>query len=185
MMRRIERTKAYGVTLLATLSLLSVQCDVGKGTRSADRLPDQVICRFRVEETRGGRPLFLLVAEKATVYDDGLRIEVSAPQVTFLDEGRRPYSLMTADSGTIFRNTEELVVRGSVHIETSESTRLITDSLTWSNRLRRLHTDAVVVLQTRHGRIEGQGLVSDPSLERVEIKSEVIGHTNYEFESRQ
>lgn len=178
----VRSIPACWLVVATMVALLSVSCEDRSSIGSADRLPDQVINRFQLEETRDGSPVFLLAAERAVVYEDGVRVEVFAPRVTFFDEERRPYSVLTADSGTIFRNAEELVARGRVRIVTAESTRLVTDSLVWSNRSRRVHTDAAVVIETRHGRIEGQGLVSDASLERVEIKSEVSGETDYESE---
>jgi LPS export ABC transporter protein LptC len=166
--------------LFLALVLVFAACPRRAGTEPQETLPDQVISDFRLVETNAGNPVFELVAERATVYEQMGRVDVLAPRVTFFDENRSPYSTITADSGTIFRKVEDLIARGHVRVETSEGTRLLTDSLVWSNRQRRVQTDAAVVFETPSGRIEGQGLVSDAGLEKVEVRSEVRGTADYD-----
>ena len=73
------------------------------------------------------------------------------------------------------------LARGNVLVETVDSTKLQTDSLTWNNREQLVRTDAHVQIQTPKGKVEGIGLVSDAGLEKIEILSEVTGQSEYRF----
>jgi hypothetical protein len=60
---------------------------------------------------------------------------------------------------------------------------LATDSLSWSNLHRLVRTDADLVIETPKGRIEGEGLVSDAGLNKIDILSPVHGTSDYDFEA--
>jgi LPS export ABC transporter protein LptC len=161
--------------------LLGAGCPEKGGAASEESLPDQVVEDFVLDQTSGGSRVFRLVASRATAFDAEGRVDVLSPRVAFYDEDGTEYSTMVADSGTIFSKTEDLVARGRVQIETRERTRLLTDSLVWSNRERVLRTDAAVFIDSPDGHIAGQGLVSDAGLSKIEIKSEVSGTADYQI----
>lgn len=146
-------------------------------------LPNQVIEVFVLHESHTGARLYTLEAETAYVYDPEQLVDVVHPHVTFYDEDGTVHSVLVADRGTIHSRTEDLVARGSVAVRTEDSTVLRTDSLVWSNGPRIVHTDAPVRISSRDGEMNGVGLVSDAGLNRIQIKSEVRGSSNYGFEA--
>jgi len=113
-----------------------------------ERLPSQVIEDFRLQETVDGRIFYDLNAEKAYVYEDSNRIEVTRPNVRFYDPECRITSILTADSGSVNSKTSDLVARGNVLVKTRDSTILVTDSLVWKNKERMIVTDAPVSMHS-------------------------------------
>jgi LPS export ABC transporter protein LptC len=122
-----------------------------------------------------------LFAEKAYVYDDPQKITVSKPFIIFYDENGLISSTLNAQRGRVNNQTSDLFAQDSVLVQTSDSTILQTDSLVWNNQSQIIQTDAWVKIQTKQGLIEGQGLISDAALKKIEIKSSVTGKSTYEF----
>ncbi len=145
-------------------------------------LPNQIISDFQLNESVSGRRLYSLVARRAVVWENESRIDVETLAVIFYDDSDRPYSLLTADNGTVWMKTEDLVSRGNVRVETGDSTVLTTDSLAWSNSRRVIHTGAKVTIESPRGVLAGAGLVADAQLSKIEIMSEVRGSSSYEFQ---
>ncbi len=171
------------VAVLALLALAFFGCSEGGTELAAERLPDQVIEDFTLNETASGERLFTLDAGRAEVHEDSQVVQVTGVRVTFYDYGGGVFSVLTAQSGTIHRLTEDLVARGGVVVRTADSTVLETDSLVWSNGSRKVHTDAPVRIATPRGEVSGVGLESDAGLERIEMKSEVRGTSQHRFEA--
>lgn len=152
------------------------QAEVGSGV-----LPSQIVEGFVLNESSSGARLYTLEAETAYVYDEEMRVDVFLPRVTFYDQDGAVHATLDADRGAIFSETDDLVARGNVLVETVDSTRLRTDSLTWNNREQLVRTEAHVEIETQKGKVEGIGLVSDAGLEKIEILSEVTGQSEYRF----
>lgn len=146
-------------------------------------LPNQIVEALTLNESSSGKRLYTLEAQKAYVYDPVQRIDVTGVRVLFYDEVGRVSSTLVADEGSIYSRNEDLVARGHVVVRTSDSTRLETDSLAWSNQRRLVRTDADLVIETPKGRIEGRGLVSDAGLNKIDILSPVHGTSDYDFET--
>jgi LPS export ABC transporter protein LptC len=146
-------------------------------------LPNQVVEGLTLNESSSGKRLYTLEAQEAYVYDPAQRIDVTGVRVLFYDEAGGVSSTLVADEGSIYSRNEDLVARGHVIVQTSDSTKLETDSLAWSNQRRLVRTDADLVIQTPKGRIVGKGLVSDAGLNKIDILSPVHGTSDYDFET--
>ncbi len=156
-------------------------CQHRPGAELSAILPDQVVRDFRLDESVSGRRLYSLNADSAVFWEEKGIIEVTGPEVVFYDEQGASYSVLVAQSGTVWTKTEDLTARWGVVVKTKDSTILSTDSLSWSNSRRLIYTDAEVVILTPRGRLLGKGLVSDAQLNKIEILSEVQGQGDYEF----
>jgi LPS export ABC transporter protein LptC len=165
----------------AGLALLLAGCREKVATGPEQILPNQIVEGIVLHETDSGRRLYTLEAERALVYDAAHRVEVVRPHVTFYDEAGAVFSYLDAMEGVILSRTEDLVARRNVVVRTADSTVLRTDSLVWSNARRIVLTDASVDISTPEGEVHGQGLVSDAGLNRIEIRSEVHGRSDYDF----
>jgi LPS export ABC transporter protein LptC len=173
--------KGGAAVLLLGALLLSAGCNEKPMAKDDRVLPNQITDSLTVHESRSGGRLYTLEAESAYVFDADQRAEVVRPRVTFYDEAGAVNSRLSADAGTIYSQSEDLVARGNVVVVTAESTHLLTDSLSWSNGRQVVSTDAPVEIATPKGVIRGQGLLSDAGLSRVQILSEVRGTSSYNF----
>jgi LPS export ABC transporter protein LptC len=150
----------------------------------SEPVPNQIIDEFRLTETINGRVFYDLNAERAYVFEDSQRIEVTRPQVRFYDEQHNLTSVLTAEAGSVNSKTSDLVARTRVRVANQDSTVLETDSLVWRNRDQLVITDAEVNMRSPSGDVRGIGLVSDAGLKRIEIRQTVSATTNYEFQQR-
>ena len=170
--------------LVLALFMVAAGCrhsDVAKAPLGP--IADQIIDGFRLTETDGGKTLYDLNADKAWVYGDSNRIEVSAPSIRFFDPAGNVTSTLTADAGTVYNKTSDLVARNHVHVATRDSTTLDTDSLAWLNAQQLIETDAPVSMRNAQGVINGIGLVSDAGLRRIEVKKTIQATTNMQFQN--
>jgi LPS export ABC transporter protein LptC len=139
--------------------------------------PNQIIEGFRLTETVDGRVFYDLTADRAFIYEEAKRIDVTRPCVRFYDEDRGITSTLTSETGMVNSQTSDLTARGSVVVTTKDSTVLETDSLVWRNKEQLIMTDAAVNMRSPEGTIAGIGLVSDANLKKIEIKSTVQATT--------
>jgi LPS export ABC transporter protein LptC len=172
-----------GGCLLAAMFLVLMACSEKPVCGPNPVLPNQMIEAFTLNESSSGKRLYTLEAQEAYVYDPAQRVDVTGLKVLFYDEKGGVNSTLVADEGSIYSGNEDLVARGHVIVRTSDSTKLETDSLAWSNQRRLVRTDADLVIETPKGRIEGRGLVSDAGLNKIDILSPVQGTSDYDFET--
>ncbi len=177
---RLGRTA--GCSLAAVLVVL-LACNDKPVCGPNPVLPNQVVEALTLNESSSGKRLYTLEAQKAYVYDPAQRTDITGVRVLFYDEVGGVSSTLVADEGSIYSKNEDLVARGRVVVRTSDSTKLETDSLAWSNQRRLVRTDADLVIETPRGRIVGKGLVSDAGLNKIEILSPVKGTSDYDFET--
>jgi len=147
----------------------------------SETLPSQIVTDFTLFESTTGQKLYRLNAKKAIIYDDNQKITVIEPFIIFYNEDGSVSSTLIAKRGLVNMQTSDLFAQDSVLVQTSDSTILRTDSLVWNNRTRIITTDAWVKIETKKGQIDGQGLISDAALKKIEIKSSVTGKSTYEF----
>lgn len=178
----MTNTTLLNLLELCLLAIFVVGCPTKEKTKEASgALPRQIVEGFRLTETKEGRLVYDLNAERAFVYSDSSRIDVAGPNVRFYDENQSLFSVLTADSGTVNTRTSDLIARRRVHVATRDSTVLDTDSLVWRNKEQVVMTDAPVRMRSRQGSVSGTGLVSDAGLKRIEIRNSVQGTTDYDF----
>jgi len=167
--------------LLGGLFLIILNCPSNNKPVPSETLPSQIVTDFQLYESTSGKKLYRLYAEKAYVYDEPQKITVTKPYIVFYNEDGSVSSTLNALRGQVNNKTSDLLAQDSVLVQTSDSTILKTDSLVWNNQSQIILTDAWVNIQTKQGLIEGQGLISDAAMKKIEIKSSVTGKTHYEF----
>jgi LPS export ABC transporter protein LptC len=181
----IELMKSKRLTALAfgfiSILLLFVNCPSNNKVPNTETLPSQIVTNFKLFESTTGQKQYSLTAEKAYVYDESQKIVVTKPYIVFYNESGNVSSTLVALRGRVNSRNSDLLAQDSVVVRTSDSTILYTDSLVWNNTDRTILTDAWVKIQSKQGLIEGQGLISDAQLKKIEIKSSVTGKSKYEF----
>jgi len=168
------------LTLLMLFGLMV--CQKPEPKQNQGNTPSQIVEGFRLTESVSGKKNYELQAVKAYLYDSLHKIEVIEPKIIFFDPDGKEFSVLVARAGSVNNKTSDLVARNEVMVRTSDSTYLYTDSLVWLNDRQVVTTDAWVKILSPQGDIEGQGLIADASLSKIEIKSAVKGKSNYQFE---
>ena len=170
------------LTGLLLFIILIFSCRESEPKSSSVNIPSQIVEGFKLTESVSGKKLYQLEAAKAYLYESLNKIEVAEPKIKFFDEDGKEFSHLVARAGSVNDKTSDLVARKEVVVQTEDSTYLYTDSLVWLNNQQLVTTDAWVKISSKQGNIEGQGLISDAGLKKIEIKSTVKGKSNYQFE---
>ena len=161
---------------------LLLSCRESEPKASSENIPSQIVEGFKLTESVSGKKLYQLQAIKAYLYESLNKIEVTEPKIIFFDEAGKEFSTLVARTGSVNNKSSDLTARNEVIVQTQDSTFLYTDSLVWLNNRQIVTTDAWVKINSKQGNIEGQGLISDAGLKKIEIKSAVKGKSNYQFE---
>lgn len=163
------------------LAVLSCACPSNNKPANQETLPSQIITHFKMYESTSGARLYLVYAQKAYVFNDAQKITVDSPYVVFYYEDGSVSSVLLARRGYVDTKNSNLFAQDSVIVRTRDSTILYTDSLIWHNQEQKITTDASVRIISKQGLIQGQGLVSDAAMKKIEIISSVTGKSEYEF----
>jgi LPS export ABC transporter protein LptC len=89
--------------------------------------------------------------------------------VDFFDELGRHTSLLTARRGKVDDATQDFTAYESVIVVSDSGSTMKTDSLSWTNADRTIHTEAFVDITSPTEHIMGQGFVSDQDLKNYRI----------------
>lgn len=167
--------------LLSSLLVLFSAC---KEKEIEEKLPKDIpkiiLEKLCLTETKSGKKLWTLNAERAGVYDEIIKVDIVT--VRFFDENQVEFSVLNAPRGELNTETHNILVEDSVTVLTNDSTRLYTESLFWLNDSAKILTDAYVKIIKGDGTvIEGRGLRTDPHLSRIEIIGETKGASPIEL----
>jgi LPS export ABC transporter protein LptC len=161
-------------TLFIILSLLS--CGKGKLERrevsSSKSSPEQAIGNFTLTRTSQGEKKWELEADKAEIYKREGKTIVQKLKIKFYDRGKIT-SVLIAREGELHTQSGDMEVRGDVVVTSEEGTTLMTESLKWDAGRNKIVTDDLVRQERGNTIITGEGLESDPQLEKVVIKRNI------------
>lgn len=182
-MKKIIKVTVKGLFIgFVYVLIIFISCRESEPKPGAENIPSQIVEGFRLTESVSGKKLYQLQAVKAYLYESSNKIDVTEPKIIFFDDRGKEFSNLVARSGSINNKSSDLIARNEVIVQTQDSTYLYTDSLVWLNSRQIITTDAWVTINSKQGNIEGQGLISDAGLKKIEIKSAVKGKSNYQFE---
>lgn len=134
--------------------------------------PDLTLVGVRVVEDRAGERLWEAEADRATVFEREGRTLLSRGaepvRITLYSDGRRLESV--ADRVVVLVDRRQVVLEGTVTARSDQGVVLRTDHLTWSADRRVLETDAPVTLERAGLTVEGEGMETDLTLERLTLR---------------
>lgn len=183
MHKRIKVTaQELFIGIILFVLIIFIACRESEPKAGSENVPSQIVEGFRLMESVSGKKLYQLQALKAYIYEASNKIDVTEPKIIFFDDAGKEFSTLVAHSGSVNNKSSDLIARNEVIVQTQDSTYLYTDSLVWLNSRQIVTTDAWVTINSKQGNIEGQGLISDAGLKKIEIKSAVKGKSNYKFE---
>ncbi len=177
-----RRFKNFFIVCFFTFFIFST-CEKEKFQEKLDQeLPQIVLEKFSLTETKSGEKLWILDAEHAKVYDEIIRVD--SVKIKFFDKEQVEFSVLYAPGGILNRKTHNILVGDSVAVYTNDSTKLFTDSLFWLNDSQKIITNRhVKIIKQDSIIIEGEGLRADPYLNKIEIIGETKGISPIELPS--
>jgi len=134
--------------------------------------PEQAIENFTLTHTSQGEKKWELEADRAEIYKREGKTIVQKLKIKFYDQGKIT-SVLIAREGELHSQSGDMEVRGDVVVTSEEGTTLKTESLKWDANRNKIVTDDLVRQEKGDTIITGQGLESDPELEKVVIKKNV------------
>jgi len=134
-----------------------------------DALPTQEFENVEMVHTRKGEPVFRMQAPRLDQYGNQKRAELyGGITIDFYKEGRIS-SHLTADSGVVLKNGDELRGIGNVIVTTDTGTTILTPRMTWTRFDGLITSDTIVTIITEYDTLHGTGLVATDDLKKRRI----------------
>ncbi len=158
-----------GIGLLTTgCSKLEEDQVASEGKKAV--FPDQESWKSTITITREGKRIAEVWAGYIAVYNNSHKaILKDSIHVDFYDREGRHNSTLTADSGVVYRNTNNLVAMGHVVVISDSGVVLQTEQLRWDNKRQKIISEVPVRFTTRQDTLIGDAFISDPDLKNYEI----------------
>jgi LPS export ABC transporter protein LptC len=177
---RVRRSFIYLFvwTLIALLAALGCSRKAPQGesddeTRIATNLPDQILHHSDIVVTkRGSKEVVIhsVYLEKYLSRDSTLMVKIDA---LFYDSLGAVASALTADSGIVRENTQQMEVWSNVKVVSQNGVTLEADSLQWDQKRNQVITESFVKITYQGNEQTGFGLESDARLTNFRIKRDV------------
>ncbi|MCB2212877.1 LPS export ABC transporter periplasmic protein LptC [bacterium] len=160
--------------------------DVETGTELAEDelrfgLPSQEFEDVTLTHSNAGEKLFKMTAPHLDRYDrKDKAIFYGGIEVFFYEDGVQS-SHLTADSGQVLEDGEQLVAIGNVVVTTDTGTTILTPRLRWERDSKLITNDTTVTIITDYDTLNGTGLVATDDLKMKRILNPTgISHRNSE-----
>jgi LPS export ABC transporter protein LptC len=137
---------------------------------------EESLSSFTLKNYDGSKLKWKLTAQKATISDTTV---INQFELEFFDEDLNRVSILKADSGYIIHKTNDLRAKGNIFIISSDSVKLWTDELNWSEERQKIFTDGEIKYSKGNEQYRGKGLESDPSLKHIVIKEKFSGEGEF------
>lgn len=134
-----------------------------------DALPTQEFGGVEMIRTDKGEKTFVLRADTLDQYGNQNRAELyGGIQIDFFKEGRVS-SHLTADSGVVLKNGDELRGIGNVVVTTDTGTTILTPRMKWTRVDGLITSDTIVTIITEYDTLHGTGLIATDDLKKRRI----------------
>lgn len=132
-------------------------------------LPDQVVENGEHFITMEGVKKALLTGEQLYFYNQSGKVVGDTIEVSFFDDAGAFVSRLTALSGEMDQESQEMTARGNVFVAGRDAT-IRTEVLHYDPRVNRITSDAPTVINQQGNVIRGRGVDSDPALRDIRIR---------------
>jgi len=138
---------------------------------------DIVIKNFTAEGYKNQSLNWSLKADTSYIIYSDYKVEMEGIQMTY-HENKNDTSVLTCESATMNRNTNDLNLKGNIEIKSSNGRELYTNILFWDNKKEELSTNLPVKIAYSDGEvIQGKGMKANGSLSKIVIYHPVGVHT--------
>ena len=141
----------------------------GPLTDFTENLPDDEAWSFSVTLTTNGIKTAEVRSGHMAHYEIRSEYDLSDSVVAdFFDQGNHT-SQLTSATATINVESNDLIARKNVVVESDSGITLFTEELNWDNSRALIFTDAFVTIITKNDTLYGNGFESDGSLKNYKI----------------
>jgi LPS export ABC transporter protein LptC len=167
---RISRGTSLFVLIVALVVGCSSPATKEPSAEAGSDGPDQILEGFTMIITDQGVKKSRFSAMRALIFNEKDRVEAEDVRVEFFRSNGELYSTLWADRGVLNTATKDMDAFHNVVVESQDEVRLETESLHWDAKANLITTEDPVTLIQGGKRIQGIGMVSDPSLSDVKIR---------------
>jgi len=134
--------------------------------------PDQESWKSTITITEDGKKFAEIWAGYISFYNlQGKTFLKDSIHGDFFDKDGSHNSVLTADSGIVFNQTNNLVAYGKVVVVSDSGIVLETQELRWDNEKQKIMSDVPVRFTTLDDTLVGDSFISDPDLSNYEIRN--------------
>ena len=134
------------------------------------RLPDQESWNSTIQFSDSGITKGVLKAGHVLVFNNSnMTYMGDSVRVDFYDDFGRHTSYLTADSGIVNNQTNDLEAIGNVYAHSDSGTSLWTEQLFWSNKIQKITSNVFVRIVSPKETLQGIGFESDRDLRNYKI----------------
>ncbi len=134
------------------------------------KLPDQESWNSTIQFSDSGVTKGILKAGHVLVFNnDNMTYLGDSIRVDFFDDSGNHTSYLTADSGIVNSQTNDLEAIGNVYTHSDSGTSLWTQQLFWNNKTQKVTSDVFVRIVSPKETLQGMGFESDRDLRNYRI----------------
>jgi LPS export ABC transporter protein LptC len=169
----IERfLQIFILSAVLVLSCSKIEEDHSTSSLDQARIPDQESWESVIIMTRDGKKFAEVWAGYIAFYNEqGKTFLRDSIHADFFDRKGIHNSVLTADSGVVFNQTNNLVAYGKVKVISDSGVVLETSELRWENEKQKIISEVSVRFSTQIDTLLGDSFISDPDLSNYEIKN--------------
>jgi len=157
--------------------VLSINCqkleeDTVNTALENNRVPDQESWQSTFTITQDGKKFAEVWSGYIAFFNEmGQTFLKDSIHADFFDKDGFHNSVLTADSGIVYSQTNNLVAFGNVVVVSDSGVVLETEKLRWDNELQKIISDVQVRFTTQDDTLLGDSFISDPDLTNYEIRN--------------
>jgi LPS export ABC transporter protein LptC len=137
-----------------------------------NRVPDQESWQSTFTITQDGKKFAEVWSGYIAFFNEmGQTFLKDSIHADFFDKDGFHNSVLTADSGIVYSQTNNLVAFGNVVVVSDSGVVLETEKLRWDNELQKIISDVQVRFTTEDDTLLGDSFISDPDLTNYEIRN--------------
>ena len=172
-MIKIMRKFAYiSLVILLVVSCTNLEEETVNTSLDRSKIPDQESWKSTVTITQDGKKFAEIWSGYIALYNElGQTHLKDSIHADFYDKDGQHNSVLTADSGIVYNQTNNLTAMGNVVVVSDSGVVLETEKLRWDNELEKIISDVAVRFTTEDDTLLGDSFVSDPDLTNYEIRN--------------
>jgi len=160
------------IALFLLMGCTSVEEQTSAASLDPDNIPDQESWQSTITITEDGKKFAEVWAGYISFFNNkGMTFLKDSIHADFFDRDGSHNSILTADSGVVFNQTNNLVAYGQVVVISDSGIVLETQELRWDNEKQKIISDVPVRFTTLEDTLVGDSFISDPDLTNYEIRN--------------
>jgi len=155
-----------------SVNCTSIEEQTPAASLDPNSIPDQESWKSTITITQDGNKFAEIWAGYISFYNQqGKTFLKDSIHGDFFDRDGSHNSVLTADSGIVFNQTNNLVAYGEVVVVSDSGIVLETQELRWDNERQKIISDVPVRFTTQDDTLVGDSFISDPDLSNYEIRN--------------